>query len=140
MSRRKKIDPDKFVQFIEVFARRAKIDPASHRGPRARPCHIDWLREFARQCKDAGIAYFVKQLGAHPIIPEVQQPPSQDAIKEQSRIDGEWPAGTHFGNRTGDPKTRELARLVLRDKDLACWCPLDQPCHADVLLEIANKG
>ena len=27
----------------------------------------------------------------------------------------------------------------LRGKDLACWCPLDQPCHADVLLELANK-
>ena len=26
----------------------------------------------------------------------------------------------------------------LRGLDLACWCPLDQPCHADVLLEIAN--
>jgi hypothetical protein len=26
----------------------------------------------------------------------------------------------------------------LRAKDLACWCPLDQPCHADVLLELAN--
>ena len=26
----------------------------------------------------------------------------------------------------------------LRGKDLACWCSLDQPCHADVLLEIAN--
>lgn len=26
----------------------------------------------------------------------------------------------------------------LRGKDLACWCPLDQPCHADALLEIAN--
>ena len=26
----------------------------------------------------------------------------------------------------------------LRGKDLACWCPLSQPCHADVLLEIAN--
>ncbi len=23
----------------------------------------------------------------------------------------------------------------LRGKDLACWCPLDQPCHADVLLK-----
>ena len=23
----------------------------------------------------------------------------------------------------------------LRGKDLACWCPLDQACHADVLLE-----
>lgn len=28
----------------------------------------------------------------------------------------------------------------LRGKDLACWCPLDQPCHADILLEVANKG
>jgi hypothetical protein len=27
----------------------------------------------------------------------------------------------------------------LRGKDLACWCPLDEPCHADVLLEIANR-
>lgn len=26
----------------------------------------------------------------------------------------------------------------LRGKNFACWCPLDQPCHADVLLEIAN--
>lgn len=26
----------------------------------------------------------------------------------------------------------------LRGHDLACWCPLDQPCHADVLLALAN--
>jgi hypothetical protein len=26
----------------------------------------------------------------------------------------------------------------LHGHDLACWCPLDQPCHADVLLELAN--
>lgn len=31
-----------------------------------------------------------------------------------------------------------LSPLVGRD--LACWCPLDQACHADVLLEIANGG
>lgn len=30
-------------------------------------------------------------------------------------------------------------RSVLAGHDLACWCPLDQPCHADVLLEIANS-
>ncbi len=29
-------------------------------------------------------------------------------------------------------------REELADKDLACWCPLDRACHADVLLEIAN--
>ena len=28
----------------------------------------------------------------------------------------------------------------LAGKDLACWCPLDQPCHGDVLLEIANSA
>jgi hypothetical protein len=27
----------------------------------------------------------------------------------------------------------------LRGKDLACWCPLGSPCHADVLLEAANR-
>lgn len=27
----------------------------------------------------------------------------------------------------------------LRGKNLACWCALNQPCHADVLLELANK-
>jgi len=26
----------------------------------------------------------------------------------------------------------------LRGKDLACWCKEGEPCHADVLLEIAN--
>lgn len=27
----------------------------------------------------------------------------------------------------------------LRGKDLACFCRLDAPCHADVLLELANR-
>lgn len=31
-----------------------------------------------------------------------------------------------------------VAREQLRGHDLACWCALDVPCHADVLLEIAN--
>ena len=25
----------------------------------------------------------------------------------------------------------------LAGHDLACWCPLDEPCHADVLLAVA---
>lgn len=27
----------------------------------------------------------------------------------------------------------------LKGKNLACWCPLDQFCHADILLKIANS-
>ena len=30
------------------------------------------------------------------------------------------------------------ARRELAGHDLACWCSLDGPCHADVLIEIAN--
>lgn len=29
-------------------------------------------------------------------------------------------------------------RAELAGKDLACWCRLDEPCHADVLLQLAN--
>jgi len=32
----------------------------------------------------------------------------------------------------------EDVRRELAGRDLACWCPLDGPCHADVLIEIAN--
>ena len=40
-----------------------------------------------------------------------------------------------------DEATELLSHLEddLRGHDLACWCPLDQPCHADVLLEWANR-
>lgn len=34
----------------------------------------------------------------------------------------------------------EQIRRELGGKDLACWCALDAPCHADVLLEIANSA
>jgi hypothetical protein len=39
----------------------------------------------------------------------------------------------HFLKVTVDDIRTELA-----GHDLACWCPLDQPCHADILLAIAN--
>jgi Domain of unknown function (DUF4326) len=32
----------------------------------------------------------------------------------------------------------EDARRELKGLDLACWCPLDGPCHADILIEMAN--
>jgi hypothetical protein len=41
----------------------------------------------------------------------------------------------------GEEPLAEQARwrlAFLGGHDLACWCPLDQPCHADVLLELAN--
>lgn len=34
--------------------------------------------------------------------------------------------------------TPEIIRDRLAGKDLVCWCPPEGPCHADVLLELAN--
>ncbi|MFK0288317.1 DUF4326 domain-containing protein [Streptomyces sp. NPDC090499] len=34
--------------------------------------------------------------------------------------------------------TLRLFRALLAGRDLMCWCPLDQACHADVLLELVN--
>jgi hypothetical protein len=31
-------------------------------------------------------------------------------------------------------------RTELAGRNLACWCPPGQPCHADVLLTLANGG
>jgi hypothetical protein len=36
------------------------------------------------------------------------------------------------------PGLAPAARRELAGHDLACWCPEGQPCHADVLLELAN--
>ncbi len=33
---------------------------------------------------------------------------------------------------------RKAIQEELRGKNLACWCRPGQPCHADVLLKIAN--
>ncbi|MFL0393527.1 DUF4326 domain-containing protein [Streptomyces albus] len=39
-----------------------------------------------------------------------------------------------------DAELARAARRELAGRDLMCWCPLDRPCHAGVLLEIANGG
>ena len=62
---------------------------------------------------------------------------------------------TRWGNPFADQDNAELVRLFrdncltpefisavrseLKGKVLACWCPLDQPCHADVLLQVATE-
>ncbi len=35
-------------------------------GPRARPAHLDWIRDLRDQCQQIGVAFFLKQLGGHP--------------------------------------------------------------------------
>lgn len=43
------------------------------------------------------------------------------------------------GLRKHSPRQFERLIAPLRGKNLACWCPLDKPCHADNWLRYANK-
>lgn len=43
----------------------------------------------------------------------------------------------HAAEDEDEPIGDYLAEL--RGHDLCCWCPLGSPCHADVLLELANE-
>lgn len=35
-------------------------------GPKARPCHVEWVQLIVDQCRAAGVPCFVKQLGSNP--------------------------------------------------------------------------
>ena len=50
----------------------------------------------------------------------------RDWLSGREVLIGRWPPGAD-----------EIS--TLRGKNLACWCKQGEPCHADVLLEIANR-
>ena len=50
---------------------------------------------------------------------------------EKFRADATQNPGVHGG---------ASSLLPLRGKNLACWCAPGSPCHADVLLALANSG
>ena len=58
-----------------------------------------------------------------------------DAVRDYEK----WIKGGIEGRVwAGPPPTRKEIREALRGKTLCCWCPTDKPCHADILLKIAN--
>ncbi len=51
----------------------------------------------------------------------------------------EWLKGSADFPQHQDRRATIVMRLPeLRGKNLACFCPLDRPCHADALIKIAN--
>lgn len=65
-------------------------------------------------------------------------PTDPDRIATAQRMVVEHYASAIRRGAEGFPSIAHIRR-GLAGKDLACWCPLDQPwCHADVLLLISN--
>ena len=71
-------------------------------GPGARPCSVEWVRSIVKQCAEAGVACFVKQLGANV---EVDHAENVSDFGENVSIDGN--EGDSFGPtrlKFADPK------------------------------------
>jgi hypothetical protein len=51
---------------------------------------------------------------------------------------GRWMRGEVPAPGGSEPPSREAIRAGLGGRDLACWCALTGPCHADLLLSLAN--
>lgn len=49
-----------------------------------------------------------------------------------------WMSGDVAAPDGAAPPSAAALRQALGGRHLACWCPLDGPCHADLLLAIAN--
>jgi len=74
-------------------------------GPGARPFDIAWARSTVAQCKAAGVAVFVKQLGSRPYgwwwsESDERKPPSGLSFGERGNVNAEWNLNHRKG---GDP-------------------------------------
>lgn len=58
-----------------------------------------------------------------------------DLPNDHERLD---PLGCYSDTRVDHARLHKHLH-TLRGKNLACWCKPGAPCHADVLLEIANR-
>lgn len=65
---------------------------------------------------------------------------ADDAVRDYVRWVRRDLAVRSFESAHGKPPTRAQIRAELEGKNLACWCKPGTPCHADVLLELANGG
>lgn len=83
---------------------------------------------------DNDVTYLIDHARAHQLDNRTSR---DEAAQESVRLFSDdltyW-----LGGRMALDATFGDAIRSLRGHNLACWCPLDQPCHADVLLEIAN--
>lgn len=77
-----------------------------------------------------------------------RKPAGAIVVARPTRWGNPFPVADHGASRavelfrehvTADPELLSAVRAELAGKQLCCWCPLDAPCHADVLLELANS-
>ena len=55
-------------------------------GPNRRPCKLEWIRDIVRQCKEAGVACYIKQIPTDELHPRAVMKSRISTRRE------EWPS------------------------------------------------
>lgn len=82
-----------------------------------------------------------------------KMPPNTIYVGRPTKWGNPYKAGNHHGLTLSEEKACEFFSIhihrvegkieeikkELKGKNLACFCPIGTPCHADILLDIANS-
>jgi protein gp37 len=85
-------------------------------GQNASPFEVEWARKSIDACREWNIPCFFKQMGSVPLIREY----TMEEYRARQIPELEWPDGTFFGNRTGNPKLNGR-QVLLTDKKGEDW-------------------
>lgn len=89
---------------------------------------IDW-----QECQSE---YGCTEVEAKQAVKDIYHDLAVFALSDRGNAD----AMARFANYVPTQTFIKANIATLRGKNLACWCSLDQPCHADVLLDLANPA
>lgn len=86
-------------------------------GRAARECEIDWIRSIVKQCRDASVPVFVKQLGKRPVLVE-NCITCRGVGERRSPLDGSMYRCDDCGGSGND---RTIIRLTKKGGDMLEW-------------------
>ena len=100
----------------------------------ARP--TKWGNPFMLRTLDDGRVAVVRQPARGALVEHGRYATAAEARAAAVDLFERWGAYARHADLEFSPM--DAAPIELAGLDLACWCPLDEPCHADVLLAWAN--
>ncbi|MGL5825826.1 MAG: DUF4326 domain-containing protein [Nocardioides sp.] len=65
--------------------------------------------------------------------------PTHTALPDDPSGDNQAAVQAYQADLVARPDLIAAARTELAGCDLGCWCPPEWPCHADILLQVANE-
>jgi len=65
-------------------------------GPRARPCHVEWIADIVKQCRAASVPVFCKQMGSVPYVRAAR-------LRHWEWREIHWPEDQRFSDAPDDP-------------------------------------